>query len=60
MNNRCPRCGGELIYGYGLAGGGMGPYEICENEECTHFEKTQDMGLPSDGRPERPKTSTVP
>lgn len=51
MNNRCPKCGGELIHSYGLAGGGMGHYEICENEECTHLEKTQDKEDMVDGDP---------
>jgi hypothetical protein len=25
----CPCCGGELIHGYGLAGGGIGVYLAC-------------------------------
>ena len=25
----CPKCGGELEVGYGLAGGGMGSYQYC-------------------------------
>jgi hypothetical protein len=28
--------------GYGLAGGGVGPYEYCTNETCNHFIKHQD------------------
>lgn len=39
---RCPKCGGELIFGYGMAGGGMGSYELCDNESCDYFSKTQD------------------
>lgn len=27
----CPKCGGELQPGFGLAGGGYGPYWYCEN-----------------------------
>jgi len=29
IRNPCPKCGAELEQGYGLAGGGMGPYEFC-------------------------------
>lgn len=25
----CPRCGGQLLASYGLAGGGAGPYVLC-------------------------------
>jgi len=28
--------------GYGLAGGGMGPYFYCETDNCDGFEKFQD------------------
>ena len=38
----CPKCGEPLICGYGLMGGGMGPYTLCENDECDYFHKTQD------------------
>ena len=38
---KCPMCGGDGFYrGYGLAGGGMGVYEGCD--DCGWFEKTQD------------------
>ena len=39
----CPKkCGGGIEYGYGLAGGGMGVYQYCSNEECDYWHKTQD------------------
>lgn len=30
----CPSCGTELKTGFGLAGGGYGVYEYCDNETC--------------------------
>lgn len=39
---KCLKCGGELHFGYGLAGGGMGSYEICLNDGCDYFSKEQD------------------
>jgi hypothetical protein len=41
-NKKCPKCGGELEWGYGLAGGGMGPYALCASDECDWFQKWQD------------------
>jgi hypothetical protein len=38
----CPKCGGELHFGYGLAGGGIGTYTSCLEEGCDFFEKTPD------------------
>lgn len=39
----CPKCGNtELHHGYGLAGGGIGPYRTCLNDDCDFFEKTED------------------
>lgn len=40
--NPCPKCGCELEIGFGLAGGGFGPYEYCSNERCDHFIKWQE------------------
>lgn len=40
--NPCPKCGNELELGYGLAGGGIGPYEFCRNPACGYFAKHQD------------------
>lgn len=37
----CPDCGARLEIGYGLAGGGCGVYEFCENCE-TIVTKDQD------------------
>jgi hypothetical protein len=42
VHNPCPKCGSELEMGYGLAGGGIGPYEYCSNEKCNHLVKYQD------------------
>lgn len=33
-DGKCPTCGGELEIGFGLAGGGYGVYEYCDNETC--------------------------
>lgn len=39
----CPKCGAPTLDGFGLAGGGYGPYTYCENDGCDYFDKT-DMG----------------
>jgi len=31
---KCPRCGAWIELGYGLMGGGFGPYKFCQNEAC--------------------------
>lgn len=37
---QCPKCGGPVVQGYGLAGGGIGPYRYCESDtDCDFFEK---------------------
>ena len=39
--SECPDCKVLLEFGYGLAGGGMGPYEYCP--QCgAVYNKTQD------------------
>lgn len=38
----CEKCGQEMECGYGLAGGGIGPYFYCETEGCDGFKKFQD------------------
>lgn len=38
----CNKCGKEMAMGYGLAGGGVGPYFFCEAEGCDGFQKFQD------------------
>lgn len=37
LNKPCPQCGGELTFGFGLAGGGCGAYVLCL--DCDFFEK---------------------
>jgi hypothetical protein len=32
----CPQCGEETFFGYGLMGGGMGAYVVCD---CGFFQK---------------------
>lgn len=41
-SGRCPKCGAELFFGYGLMGGGVGAYEGCTDDDCDYFEKTPD------------------
>lgn len=43
-SSRCQNCGTALECGYGLAGGGIGPYMYCPNEYCRKptFIKSQD------------------
>lgn len=40
----CPWCGKKTVLrGYGLFGGGMGPWEVCDSDEdCDWFAKKQD------------------
>lgn len=38
----CPKCKSDIQQGYGLAGGGMGSYEYCLNDDCDWFYKVQD------------------
>jgi hypothetical protein len=38
---KCPKCGGDVQGGFGLAGGGYGPYWYCENDDCDYFDKIQ-------------------
>src|SRR5882672_2540213 len=47
--NPCPKCGAELEMGYGLAGGGMGPYMYCSNERCNFLQKFQDPEMETEG-----------
>ncbi len=41
-DDKCPLCGGETSFGYGLAGGGMGAYFFCLSDACDWFFKRQD------------------
>lgn len=38
----CPKCGAETIFGYGLCGGGMGPYVVCSADGCDYFSKKRE------------------
>jgi hypothetical protein len=41
----CPKCGSGTIAGYGLMGGGIGGYVMCDGEKsptCEWFYKRQD------------------
>lgn len=43
MSGKCPHCFTPLEMGYGLAGGGFGPYVYCPASNCgKHFVKSQD------------------
>lgn len=37
----CPRCGNDLIGGFGVAGGGYGPWYICARADCQYFIKRE-------------------
>jgi len=39
--DKCPNCGTETEHGFGLAGGGYGPYVFCPREGCDYFAKLQ-------------------
>jgi hypothetical protein len=38
--DKCPKCGADTEGGFGLAGGGYGPYVYCPNG-CDYFAKLQ-------------------
>lgn len=38
----CPECGSKTTFGYGLMGGGMGAYQLCENDGCDWFIKDRE------------------
>jgi hypothetical protein len=42
IDGKCPKCGAETTGGYGLMGGGVGPYDFCEAGSCDYFHKTLD------------------
>lgn len=43
----CPKCGGETLHGFGLMGGGYGPYVVCDGDPgCSWFYKTQSNDEP--------------
>lgn len=35
----CPKCGEPTGDGFGLAGGGYGPYTYCTSDACDYFDK---------------------
>lgn len=35
----CPSCGKPTEQGFGLAGGGYGPYCFCSDDNCNFFAK---------------------
>ena len=39
LPNECPKCGTQTGHGYGLAGGGIGPYVYCMGNNCDYFAK---------------------
>jgi hypothetical protein len=59
IRNPCPKCGAELEQGYGLAGGGMGPYEFCPKDGCDYFTKSQDPEM-EQVAPPRGNTMNIP
>jgi hypothetical protein len=59
IRNPCPKCGFELEQGYGLAGGGMGPYEFCPKDGCDYFTKSQDPEMEQVAAP-RGNTMNIP
>lgn len=50
----CEKCGKEMECGYGLAGGGIGPYFFCVTEGCDGFAKFQDPEMQEDDGPTTP------
>lgn len=39
--DKCPKCGGKLEHGFGLAFGGYGVYAACDSKGCDFFWKRQ-------------------
>lgn len=39
---KCPKCGAKTETGYGLMGGGCGPYVFCTVDTCDWMYKEQD------------------
>lgn len=38
----CPKCHNAIEQGYGLAFGGFGAYQYCQNEACDWYEKDRE------------------
>jgi hypothetical protein len=47
----CPKCGTATDFGFGLAGGGYGPYVYCLAESCDFFAKEQERDPDADAPP---------
>lgn len=41
---RCPKCGGEIVAGFGLAFGGYGSYKMCDADGCDFAAKAAEEG----------------
>lgn len=48
--DRCPKCSSHVMRRYGMTGGGLGPYTLCANGDCTYFLK-QGATTPDDDEP---------
>lgn len=47
FDSECPKCKRNTLEGgYGLAGGGFGPYFFCDSDECDFFEKFREPNTP--------------
>ncbi len=58
---KCPKCGADTEMGYGLMGGGMGPYWYCDGEnECDWFFKKRECRWCESTRPEGQLTCADP
>ena len=51
---RCPECGAKVEICYGLMGGGIGTYALCEGDGCEFFRKVQDERTGDPAKPEEP------
>lgn len=40
--DNCPKCHDRIEFGYGLAFGGFGAYQYCENQACDWYEKDRE------------------
>lgn len=41
LDETCPRCGGGLFFGYGLSGGGIGPWAQCIGKCGAFFKRPE-------------------
>jgi len=39
----CPKCGFDIVLGFGLMFGGYGEYKFCEGDDCDWYWKRQDL-----------------